>query len=291
MLTGKVHAVRDIWLIGDSFLAEIHPVLNEMSREKDDAESSVPYMYKFFNVSCFVTNPLCVERSKLTRILNALIEALNQCKTLPRLIVMLPDTDLIEQIDLVNPGKCQIMGACFDWLLNNAEKVISAKKEGFRQIRLGAVLPNEPKLVWVCPLTRNEFATEAFVAAIEFLNNIMEDVLAAHRNNYIICINARMDETHYFTSHGDLSGHGKVKFWRSLDRAIEQFNKHEVSLRPISNKEKQERQQCQQQRQEEHQCQLEQRNNSTTPRFPRWRSRGRGCKHGHGHSHLQDSLY
>ena len=39
-----------------------------------------------------------------------------------------------------------------------------------------------------------------------------------------------LDDQKYFTSSGELSGHGKVKYWRSVDKLIEGFDKYEISM-------------------------------------------------------------
>ena len=239
ILAGRIRAMRDLWLIGDQFLFDMYPTLPELKNESRSKQSQVPYIYEYLNVSSYVTNPLVVVRSKLACILNALISALNEAVKLPRLIVVIPDTDLLEQMDFFSPGKTVIMGLCFEYLVSNFEKSVHAKKDQLRQKRPGSVINNEPKIIWTALIPRKGFIAKSLSHATITFNESMEEVLSKWKNYFFLKLDEFMDDVQYFTSNGQLSGYSKVKFWQSMDKIIEGFDKNEVSLHPQSKAEKQ----------------------------------------------------
>ena len=119
-------------MIGDQFLHETFPTLMQLKTEST-ATRDQPFMYDYFNISSFMTNPVSMVRSKMARVSNALISGLNDAKKLPRIILVIMDADILEQINFINEGKSAIIGSCLDWLVNTLEKLIITKKEEFRQ--------------------------------------------------------------------------------------------------------------------------------------------------------------
>ena len=73
------------------------------------------------------------------------------------------------------------------------------------------------------------------------MNAIMEDLLAPKRGHFVADITHELCDQIYYQRNDDFNGHGRVKFWHVLDNIIQKFNKYEMSLRPISTKEKEER--------------------------------------------------
>ena len=211
----------------------------EIKNEAKAVEGKTPpYMYDFFNISSYVMNLISMLCSKMARIINAAISALNESKKLPRLLLMILDTDFLEQIDIINPGKTKIMGPCFEWLVSQLERVIAEKKEELRQKQPGAIAANEPKIIWVSLLERKGFIAKSYLNAVITANVVMEEVLSGRKNHFWLKLSPFMADQANFTAGGELSAHGKVKFWHSIDKVVEEFDKYEISLRPVSEAER-----------------------------------------------------
>ena len=82
---------HDIWFIGDNFLYEMMPVLQTMNIEANAKKKPVPYVYEYFNVYGYYTNPLNQTRGVMACMFNAFAEALNASLHLPKFIFLIPD--------------------------------------------------------------------------------------------------------------------------------------------------------------------------------------------------------
>ena len=66
----------------------------------------------------------------MARLVNALIKALNNkdLKVLPRMIVIIPDEDLIKSINYFELGISNILESAIKWVVTNMQRAIKAKK-------------------------------------------------------------------------------------------------------------------------------------------------------------------
>ena len=187
-------------------------------------------------------------RSIPGRILNALILGLNENKRLPRVLLMVPDHDILEYIDFFQPGKSHVIGSTLEWLINNVDRVITCKKEDLRHAHPGAIAAAESKIIWVKMFTRecntqSSGAQNPVDSLVDTYNDILEEILSTRHGHFILDVNHSMQGLSYYTSNNKLLGHGKVKFWREVDKVIEKFDRYEISLRPLSAAEKEREQQ------------------------------------------------
>ena len=231
-------------MIGDDFLRDLFPTLQEIKVE--GRSKAMPYMYDYFNITSCMAHPQSEVKSIIARVQNSLVKALNESNKLPRIILFIIDWDILENIDYATTVKSQLIGSTLEWLISNVDKAIQAKKDGIRQIRPGALGINEPKIIWSKMLMRPEFSPELELAQ-GIANVIMEDLLAAKKGHFITDLTHELCDQIYYQRNDDLNGHGRVKFWRALDQIIQSFDQYEISLRPISTKEKELRKKKQQQ--------------------------------------------
>ena len=192
-----------------------------------------PYVFEFYNVQCFMTNPLSDERSILARLLNLLIQALNENKMLPRLVVFMPGQDLSRYIDSLKSGISFISGGTLYWLINEVTKVISCRKEDLFQIKPGAVFASEPKIIWVAAIAQwNASMEEQYVC--EKFNAVLSELVSEKKDHYVIDIGEVINNASYFTVAGHLNVDGRIRFWKEINYKIKGFDQHKVSLKPMS---------------------------------------------------------
>ena len=253
VFAGKVDAVRDLWIISDKFLYDNFAVLVEIKNKAQVKKIAKPFVCDFFNVTSFMANPMAEMGSVLVHILNALIMDLNDNKKLPRILLVVPDRDILEYINYYQSGKSHIIGSSIKWLVNNIDCTVTCKKENLKHLCPGAIAAAEPKIIWIKMLTRSYHPYLSQKKPVDNLvhiyNKILEEILSTRQGHFILDVNTEMQGLSSFTINRQLSRYGKVKFWREVDKIIGKYDRYEISLRPLSlaEKEKQKRKLQQQQ--------------------------------------------
>ena len=98
----KVEAIYDVWFVGDEFFTKTFSEMQELRRRARAANAKPPYLYDYYNVFGFYTLRSSGNTRSIGRMLNSLIVGLNTRERLPRLIVLVIDKDIIEDVSLYN---------------------------------------------------------------------------------------------------------------------------------------------------------------------------------------------
>ena len=196
-----------------------------------------PYIYDFYNVRCFIRNPLSDVKNVLTRLVNALVKVLNEATKLPRFIRVIPNQDIVTYIKRNWSSKhCDIIAnIAVKWIINVMVKAVSTKKDMLSRVKPGAVEGMEPKIVWVKMLRRPQLNKSMVTSEFRWsFNRSLEHHLTDRKLHYIIDPTAVVDDPGLFTNIGLLNNGGKLKFWSYIDEHIQQFAKKTRSLVPIN---------------------------------------------------------
>ena len=116
---------------------------------------------------------------------------------------------------------------------------MQSKKEELRDRQPGAVSPNEPKIIWASILQRADIVSEGYSSVVRITNTMLEEILSTRCNHFWMNLDSFLADPVYFALNGQLTGNGKVKYWRSVDKILEGFDKYEISLRSVSEEEHQ----------------------------------------------------
>ena len=162
------------------------------------------------------------------RIFNSFMKAMNANKLLPRMILMVLDWDLLQFIDHCSYGISMLCGQVINWLLRNIERTIESCKEELRKRRAGAVLQNEPKIIWVKMINRSN--PQWILSVCTKFNNALEELLVNRCYHYILDVNKAVFEGRNFTYNNLLNVRGQQVYWLEIDQIIERFDYHEESL-------------------------------------------------------------
>ena len=95
--------IFDAWIIGDQTFKSVGGELTNMwdlSRLKD-SNVQIPYLYEYYNVHIYTQIASVGVKSVMTRVLNALMEGINYHPWLPRFLIIILDTDVITEFDLL----------------------------------------------------------------------------------------------------------------------------------------------------------------------------------------------
>ena len=223
LTAGVVLAIKDVWFVGDQFINDTFHAFPTMYNESKLAKTRKPYLYEYYNVKHFSTNPLSMVRNILAHLVNALIKALNDNDKIPRLIIVVPDSDIICSINVFDLGTKRILEESLKWIMTNMTRAVEAKKENLTDVKHRAVTPGEPKYVWVKMLDRpNGF--DRLLAAKNIFNDTPEALLATRKYHYIIDANHRMAHPHNFTLENKLNADGRIALWNEIDNQLKNFD-------------------------------------------------------------------
>ena len=118
------------------------------------------------------------------------------------------------------------------WITTQMSRAIEAKKEMLCKKKLGAVLGNEPKIIWLNMI--NRVNRRNYILSLRNKYNLaIEDILANKDQHYLMDITAELADHGYFDQFNKLNEHGKAQFWREVDNLIELFEKKKISLKPM----------------------------------------------------------
>ena len=231
-----VIALSDLWLIGDQFVNDNYHAMSTMPSIAKMDKWDPPYVYDYYNISCFTSNPLSTVESTIAKIVNCLIKAImnKKCYRLPRFIVIIPDWDLLKYINHNTYGIEVIFTRVLNWMMTMMVRAVDAKRDMLFNIKPGSVTSMEPKYVWMKMLQRMPSSNKVLMVRSKF-NNVLKTLLADHTNHYVIDINPILRGQEYFTMQNTLNEEGKLLYWKELDECIRLYDKRKLTLRPRKN--------------------------------------------------------
>ena len=163
------------------------------------------------------------------RLLNNLIEGLNKIQKNPRMIIVIPDRNILQSIVHEEFGVSRIIGRVVSHLIHEMEKVIDIKKEMMEKLKPGSLSPAEPKIIWLKMIDR--FNDSKLMKNMEKFNAILEETLSNKRQHYIADVSKALIYKN-FDRNRDLNAEGRINYWVELDSQIKRFDRQEISLKP-----------------------------------------------------------
>ena len=224
--------LKDMWFIGVDFVNEIYHTLSSMKADAATDRKKTPFVYQFFNVFCFTTNPLADFKNVPAHLVNSVIKVLNDSIKLPKLIVLIPDQDLVKFIEQEEATEFSLMaGTAIGWIANQIDRAIEIRRDHLQLKHMGSTMPDEPRIVWIKALGRMLSASEA---QIKFkFNSELEETLALRNNHYIMDIQWALPNITDFSQIGKLTGVGQIRFWKEINQQLELFEFKDLDLTPV----------------------------------------------------------
>ena len=189
------------------------------------------YIHEQYNVTTFTPNPNSLLRDVMAKMVNVLIKALNDTLKLPRLIVVIPDCNILEFVKKDDEGIKIVSSGAVNWIIKQMIRAIDSKKDHLRRLKPGAITAGEPKFVWIKMMNRvnGHYPLSQYR---DIYNNELEKMLAAREEHFVMDLSSEMSDINYFDQFNQLNGHGRRKFWYEVDRKLEWFDKKKISLKP-----------------------------------------------------------
>ena len=215
-------------MVGEAFLRDTMKELSEMTKKAKIKKVNPPYMYEMFNINGYFAG---MGTQGPLKLVNPLVDALNDDHHLPKYILFIPDKDLMEaKVD----RSAFMIGANLHYIVKQADLHLERRQQDLLNKRPGALSGESPKLIWIRMLQR---PLDVLVENYEILslrgkfNFILEDRLLDGdvENHHIMSI--EVDAKHYDLV-GNLTERGKSIFWNEVDKAMKKFDTKEIQLRP-----------------------------------------------------------
>ena len=171
----------------------------------------------------------------MTKIVNSLVKALNDAVLLPRIILVIPDDDLLHEIGKLRVGTeaMIIIEKVVSWVMTEMEHAIQSKKEELRKKKPGSITTGEPKVIWIKMIKRYN-ACNNLMQVRNTYNEIVEKCLLNKTGHYIMDVIDKMTDQSYFLPQTpySLTNDGKARYWREVDFQLENFDDQKLSLKP-----------------------------------------------------------
>ena len=222
--------LTDVWFLGDAFLKEI---FGSFLATKSKAKSSLPNLFEYYNVFPLYQNPVNSTRSRLTCIINALVEKMNEEEKLPRYIIIILDKDITEEAFFYDFGVKFILKDLLGWIQCNIDCCIETRKEDIRGKRAGALTSAvEPRYVWVAPLHRPPNSARKNIYSL--VNKCKEtlEYIVSHEGHCHYLELTSVNEYAHFDHWGNLTLVGKDQLWKELDQQMRCFDRSDLDLLP-----------------------------------------------------------
>ena len=188
----------------------------------------------------------------IVNIYNLIVQALNTETKLPKYILILPDRDVILQMNFFKPGLLHLLEKCMAWLGKTLKEPYLPTEKKLRDILPGSMGP-EPTIIGVGminhPFIRNHpFKTYNLVVDFRTkFNQILQSEAKKSRFALVLRPTNTLDYSHHFDNFGNLTFSGKKEYWRFLDSKLKNHDRNEellstdmdntkVSTRPAHNR-------------------------------------------------------
>ena len=174
-------------------------------------------------------------KNAASRILNAFIEALNDNKkSMPRMIIFLPDFELLSMLKYYDYGVSLMIGKIMHWLTNQVNRLLDARKEAFLHRKPGAIQDLEPKVFWMKMLPMPAGRSLDVIRAK--FNAILEQTLIQLHAGFLLP--ASMDDSNFqrnwFDRKRNMTHNGRVEFWQFFNANLKRFDNQELNFEPRS---------------------------------------------------------
>ena len=186
------------------FLNKVYHSMAEMDSAAVVNKRPRPFAFDYFNVKCYMANPLSQLMEIPARITNCIVKAMNERVKLPAIIVIVPDWDIIHFIDFFSYGFKKIAEKIVKWMAKTISRAIDERKQELFAARRGAITPGEPKIVWLEMINRIHIFHKVLSMRHKF-NSALHSILADYKHNYIMSVNRAMFDASLFDSSGKLN--------------------------------------------------------------------------------------
>ena len=233
-------ALFDAWFVGDNVMKEATSTLAAI-KESAKKNNERLHIQEYYNVSTGYPLTSCGVKLAVTRMINSLIDLINQKHKLPRYLIVLMDRDIFTNMDVFSEYIIPMVHALVNWMVKQTDIIIRRKRAELLDRKPGGLFENHPTIIFVRMICRvTKFGDPqisknqcSFDLQAKF-NEALNDAVARY-NHRILTINSCNTSSH-LDLWDNLSNKGFRSLWYELDDLLECFDKNAVKLLPNPNK-------------------------------------------------------
>ena len=221
--SGNQYAKDDLWIIGDQFIKATFQSFDAIDAQAIKKEQPRPYCYDYYNIRFFYKSFVSSGNpSALGRICNSLADAINGSSFLPRLILMVPDVDVLRTMTYFKFGASLVIGKVNGKFVNKIVDEINDRKAKLKKIKAGTVISGEPKLLWMGIIDKPQ--PDKVLSLRRKHNEILEETLSLHKNCYYITPDRAVNRSD-FDRNNNMTSAGKENYWKFIDAMVKKFDR------------------------------------------------------------------
>ena len=112
-------------------------------------------MEDYFNVSTYFK--AATAGNALTRLVNSLIDAVNERDHLPKILIFIIDHDLLQDMGVYDLGILESIKEATRWLIRQISIIIRCKRVELADKKPGSIYSDDPKMIFIRMLCRVEY--------------------------------------------------------------------------------------------------------------------------------------
>ena len=223
-------AIYDLWIIRDQFISDNIDELYKLKSKAVINNKDIPYIFQAYNVKTFTPD----SATGINRLLSAFITALNEVHHIPKLILVVPDGDLISAIPQQFTSS-MIIGASLHYIIKQMDLALERRCQDLMNKRPGSIQNWKSNIIWACMLKRPLTQLDAGLEHIYMLHGKFNAILKERlldgdaEHHKIISIDV---PTNGFDLTGKLTGMGAAEYWSEINVRLKKFDYDKIKLRP-----------------------------------------------------------
>ena len=214
-----------MWFLGDNFLAAKY---TQYFKNAFNHDEKVGYIRAHYDVTAFgQVNVDALNSNILSHLRNALIQGINNQILLPRAIVVVLESDLLESLNHYESGVSHACGRLLEWLANKFHRIITAYKE---QLPSKARKFKYPTIIWIALPFHNKLGSPQNEFRHKF-NVCLESVVSLFREMTMLKLGepwTNNDDDYVLHQHFTSKGH--AAYWQAIDKAVENWDKEQMRV-------------------------------------------------------------
>ena len=210
----KVPAYEKLWFIADEFGYQSY---EDHFRKRSHKPYSV-YIKENFDVTAFINGKFkSKDPSVVSRLRNALVTAVTKQPVLPKLVVIVPDDDMIKFLNIYAAGISKSLGKIVDYIMLEHDKIIESFKEYLDDRSKKAEYPH---FLWILAPLHQNFANNE---ERKKFNRCVERMTAFHGNTSALYLKKVWDsnDTNLFVKESRrFTSVGYARYWEAIDKTV-----------------------------------------------------------------------
>ena len=148
-------------------------------------------------------------------------------KRLPRYLLVVPDKDLLEDIDVNDTEAKKQLAKIVNWLTRQINIAVCRKKLQVSEKKPGAVCSDDPTIIYVTMIRRVQQSAkgtklEKLCRIRPVFNELINEAAARQQNKVMTIKSCNLLE--HFDQWGNLTASGREAYWQEVDSLLEQFD-------------------------------------------------------------------